>query len=135
MIEGSIEEVSERLKSWCLQNDRGLARVDWDSVYARQEVVVRLKTSLGSSGISFVEIELPPDEAAEAVTSGLIESLRRVPGAVASITGVEWAFRTGQSRLDTLVALSFKRELLGALPVRQICPPLLPSASFLASPI
>ena len=41
-------------------------------------------------------------------------------GSVASITGIEWAFPEGGNRLDTLSALSFQRETLASLPVRQI---------------
>src|SRR5271165_6039184 len=120
MEEGSIQEVSERLKSWCVLEDRGLARVEWDSAFARQDVVDRLKGSLGSSGISLVEIGLPPGEAAELVVAGLIDKLRAVSGSVVSITGIEWAFPERGNRMDTLVALSFQRETLASLPVRQI---------------
>ncbi len=120
MEEGSIEEVSERLKSWCVRNDRGLARVAWDSVYTRQDVVDRVKRSLDSLGIPLVEIGLPPGEAAEETVAGLFDKLRSVSGSVVSITGIEWAFPEGGSRLDTLIALSFKRETLAALPVHQI---------------
>ena len=83
---GSIEEVSERLKSWCTRNDRGLARVEWDSVYSRQDVVDRVKRSLDSLGIPLVEIGLPPGEAAEKTVAGLLEKLRLVSGSVVSIT-------------------------------------------------
>lgn len=117
---GSIQEVTERLRSWCVRNDRGLARVGWDSAYARQEVVDRLRRSLDSLAIPLVEIELPPGEAGEATAAGLIEKLRSVSGSVVSITGIEWAFPEGGDKVDTLAALSFQRETLAALPVRQI---------------
>src|SRR5260370_814828 len=64
MESGSIQEVTERLKSWCILHDRGLARVEWDSAYARQEVVNRLKDSLCGLGIPLVEMSLPPGEVA-----------------------------------------------------------------------
>src|ERR1035437_2375100 len=114
MESGSIQEVTERLKSWCIRHDRGLARVEWDSAYARQDVVDRLKRKLGGSGISLVEIELPPSEAAEKIVAGLIEKLRSVSGSVVSITGIEWAFPEHGTRLDTLVGLSFQRETLAS---------------------
>ena len=117
---GSIQEVTERLKAWCITHDRGLARVEWDSAYARQEVVDRLKHALGSLSISLVEIELPPGEAAEVTVAGLMEKLRSGIGQVVSITGIEWAFPERGNRLDTLVALSFQRETLASFPVRQI---------------
>src|SRR5580692_11636087 len=120
MEEGSIEEVTGRLKLWCVQQGGGLARVEWDSVYARQEVVNRLKESLDVLGISLDEISLPPGQASNETVVRLIEKLRSRSGSVVSITDVEWAFPEGGSRLDTLVALSFKREILAALPVRQI---------------
>ena len=94
--------------------------MEWDSAFARRDVVDRLKRSLGSSGISLVEIGLPPGEAAEVVVAGLIEKLRSVSGSVVSITDIEWAFPKRGNRLDTLVALSFRRETLASLPVRQI---------------
>jgi hypothetical protein len=120
MEPGSIQEVTERLKAWCVQHDRGLARVEWDSAYARQEVVDRLKESLGSLGIGLVEISLPPGQAAYETVARLIEKLRSRGGSVVSITDIEWAFPEHGSRLDTLVALSFQRETLASLPVRQI---------------
>jgi tetratricopeptide (TPR) repeat protein len=120
MEDGSIEEVTARLKLWCAQQGGGLARVEWDSVYARQEVVNRLKESLDGLGISLVEISLPPGQASNETVVRLIEKLRSRAGSVVSITDIEWAFPEGGSRLDTLVALSFKREILAALPVRQI---------------
>src|SRR6266849_2105272 len=113
---GSIQEVTERLKSWCILHDRGLARVEWDSAYARREVVDRLKGSLGGVGISVVEISLPPGGAAHETVARLIEKLQSRTGTVVSITDIEWAFH----RLDTLSALSFQRETLASLPVRQI---------------
>jgi hypothetical protein len=108
MEAGSIDEVFERLKSWCIGRDRGLALVEWDSAYARHDVVSRLKESLGPSGVSLVEIVLPAGEAADEVVAGLIEKLRSGEGSVASITGIEWAFPREGRRLDTLVALGFK---------------------------
>ena len=120
MEEGSIEEVTARLKSWCVQQGGGLARVEWDSVYARQEVVKQLKESLDELGTSLVEISLPPGQGANETVVRLIEKLRSRSGSVVSITDIEWAFPEGGSRLDTLVALSFKRETLASLPVRQI---------------
>lgn len=120
MEAGSIQEVTERLKSWCTLHDRGLVRVEWDSVYARQAVVDQLKESLSGSGIPLVEIELPPGEAGDETAARLIEKLRSRSGSAVSITGVEWAFPERGSRLETLAALSFQRETLASLPVRQI---------------
>ena len=51
--------IVERLTSWCTLHERGLARVEWDSVFSRQEVVNRLKFALGESGIPVVEFEAP----------------------------------------------------------------------------
>ncbi len=115
MESGSVEEVTERLKSWCTVNDQGLVRVEWDSAYARQDVVDRLKKSL-----PVVEIELPPGESGYETGVRLIEKLQSRSGSVVSITGIEWAFPEGGDRLETLVALSFQRETLASLPVRQI---------------
>jgi hypothetical protein len=120
MESGSIQEVTERLRSWCIQRDPGLARVEWDSVYTRQDVVDRLKRTLSNSGISVIEMGLPPGEAAEKTVTELIEKLRTVSGSVVSITGIEWAFPERGNPLETLVALSFKREILASLPVHQI---------------
>src|SRR6266567_3613709 len=120
MESGSIQEVTERLKSWCMLHDRGLARVEWNSAYARQEVVDRLQGSLGGLGISVVEISLPPGGAAHETVARLIEKLRSRSGSVVSITDIEWAFPEHGDRLETLAALSFQRETLASLPVRQI---------------
>ena len=119
MDPGSIQGITERLASWCVRRDRGLARVEWDSVFARQEVVDRLRFLLGAVGISLVEIAMPPDQTAQEAVGGLMEKLASASGAV-SITGLEWAFPESGSRLETLAALSFRRETLAAFPVRQI---------------
>jgi hypothetical protein len=120
MEPGSIRGVVERLRSWCIPQERGLARVEWDSVYARQEVVDQLRLALSDLGISLVEIELPAGGDGHQTAVGLIEKLRSLSGSVASITGIEWAFPERGNPLDTLVSLSFQREILASLPVRQI---------------
>src|SRR5580704_5055774 len=120
MESGSIQEVTERLTSWCVRHERGLARVEWDSVYARQQVVDRLKDSLGALGIPLVEISLPPGGAAHETVTRLIEKLQSRGGSVVSITDIEWAFPKCDSGVDDLVALSFQRETLASFPVRQI---------------
>lgn len=120
MDPGSIGGVTARLKTWCVQWDRGLARVEWDSAFARRDVVDRLKESLGGLGIPLVEIALPPGETGHETVLGLLEKLRSAGDSVASITDLEWAFPEHGSQLETLAALSFRREALAALPVRQI---------------
>jgi hypothetical protein len=120
MEPGSIRGVAERLKSWCIPRDRGLARIEWDSAFARREVVDHLKLALGTLGIPLVEIDLPPGEDGYKTAVGLVDKLRSSGGSVASITGIEWAFPEGGNKLDTLVVLSFQREILASLPVRQI---------------
>src|ERR1017187_9066057 len=101
MDPGSIQGITERLASWCVRRDRGLARVEWDSVFARQEVVDRLRSLLGAVGISLVEIAMPPDQTAQEAVGGLMEKLASASGAV-SITGLEWAFPESGSRLETI---------------------------------
>ena len=120
MEPGSIRGVVERLTYWCSPRERGLARVEWDSVYARQEVVDQLKLALSNLGVALVEIDLPPGEDGHRTAVGLIERLRSSGGSVASITGIEWAFPEGGHPLDTLVSLSFQREILASVRVRQI---------------
>src|SRR5580658_6585800 len=102
MNPGSIRGVAERLTYWCSLRERGLARVEWDSMYARREVVDRLKLALSNLGVSLVEIELPPSEDGHRTAVGVIEKLRSFGGTVASITGIEWAFPEGGNPLDTL---------------------------------
>src|SRR4051794_5913756 len=116
MKEGSIEEVTERLKLWCSRRDSGLARVEWDSVYSRQEVVSRLKLA----GIPVIEIDLPAGAVSHEAVAGIMETLGSLDAQVASITGIEWAFPKEGTRLDTLRALSFQRERLATLPVQQV---------------
>src|ERR1035438_2744766 len=113
MEPGSIQEVTERLRAWCVIRDRGLARVEWDSAHARQEVTDRLGKELRHSGTPFVAVPLPPGQTATTTVTELIEKLRALSGSVVSITGIEWAFPERGGRLDTLAALSFQREILG----------------------
>src|ERR1019366_2992307 len=100
MDPGSIQSITERLASWCARRDRGLARVEWDSVFARQEVVDRLKSLLGTVDISLVEIALPPGQAAQETVGGLIERLQSARASAVSITGLEWAFPERGSGLE-----------------------------------
>jgi tetratricopeptide (TPR) repeat protein len=120
MEPGSIRSIVERLAHWCRQHERGLARVEWDSMYTRKEVVNRLKLALGNSDIPLIEIDLPPGEDGYKTAVGLVDQLRSSSGSAASITGIEWAFPEGGNKLDTLVVLSFQREILASLLVRQI---------------
>jgi len=113
---GSIQGVTERLKSWCALHDHGLARIEWDSAHSRRDVVSRLK----AAGLPVVEIGLPPGEASDKVVRDLIEKLRSLSGSVVSVTDIEWVFPERGSLLDTLSALSFQRETLASLPVRQL---------------
>ena len=119
MDEGSIEGITARLKSWGTRYDRGFARVEWDSMDSRREVVTRLKHSL-SDVVPLVEIELSPGGDPQETAWSLITQLEALGNAVVSITGIEWAFPKDGKLLDTLVALSFQRETLAKLPVRQI---------------
>ncbi len=119
-MEGSIEDVTARLKSWGARWDRGLARVEWDSAFARREVVARLKEQLGSQGIALAEIALPAGQTGFNTVRGLLEKLRSLGDAVVSITDLEWAFPKHGDVMETLFALNFQRESLAALPLRQI---------------
>ena len=115
-LEGSVAEVAARLRLWCSRPDSGLARVEWDSAYSRAEVVKRLR----ESDVPLAEIDLPAGGVPHEIVSGLLDQLAGLSGQVISITGIEWAFPKGGKRLDTLQALSFRRETLAALPLHQI---------------
>ncbi len=118
MESGSVEEVTERLKSWWVLYTTTVwyvCGVGFSCVRPAKKWSIRLKKSL-----PVVEIDLPPGEAGYETASRLIEKLQSRSGSVVSITGIEWAFPEGGNRLETLVALSFQRETLAALPVRQI---------------
>src|ERR1019366_9671329 len=103
MEPGSIRGVVERLTYWCSPRERGLARVEWDSVYARQEVVDRLRPALVDLGVSLVEIDLPPGEDGHKTALGLIEKLRSSCGWVGLFSGVGWGFVVGGVVLGCLV--------------------------------
>src|SRR5579875_800877 len=118
MKEGSIEEVTARLRLWCSRPGRGLARVEWDSAYSRREVVKRLRESLTDTAIN--ELEVPNDGTPYENVDKLLGQLATVQGEVVSITGIEGVFPDQQRRLETLSALSFQRETLASFPVRQI---------------
>jgi hypothetical protein len=54
------------------------------------------------------------------IANDLMEQLRRLPPAVVSITGLEWALPNDGRIEDALGAINLRREQLGAFPLRQI---------------
>ncbi len=113
---GSIAEVVARLKLWCSKRRSGLARVEWDSVYARQDVLAQLKAAL-----PVTELEVPSEKSAFENVNALLDQLAALPaGQVVSITGIEGIFPDSRKRLETLVALSFQRERLTSFELKQI---------------
>ncbi len=112
----SIAEVVARLRLWCSKPDYGFARVEWDSVYSRTEVLRRLR----DAGLPITDIELPRGGDPYKTVCDLVDRLRLPDVRIASITGMEWAYPEGGRVLDLLSMLSFRRETLASLPLQQI---------------
>jgi tetratricopeptide (TPR) repeat protein len=116
MKHGSVEEIVARIKLWCKHGHQGLARIEWDFVFPRQQVISKLSVDR-----QVVEIVFPssgsPFENVEAL---LVQLSDLRADSVVSITGIEGLVSDAHARLETLGALSFRREELSALPFKQI---------------
>lgn len=77
--------------------------------------------SLLAAATPVIEIEMPSgDSAFESIDTLITRLSALAEGSVVSITGIEGIFPDPQKRLETLVALSFQRERLAALALKQI---------------
>jgi len=116
MEPGSVREVADRLKLWSQRGDSGLARVEFASTQALRNVVDHLKRSAAVS-----EFELPSTGHANEIVASLLSRLRSLPPrSLISITGLEGSPLDEGLRGDLLLAFSFQRESLAAIPTFQI---------------
>jgi tetratricopeptide (TPR) repeat protein len=120
MKPGSIEDTIVRLTLWSRRAPKGLARVEFDSEFARKRVVNGLRLALAEAGILFHEIELPPHTPASQVVQALVDQLDSLTPGVVSITGFATAFPNKVPLEDSLRIFNFNREELAQPTLRQI---------------
>lgn len=109
---GSIKEVTARLLLWGRRAPRGLARVEFTSEFARQEVISTLRKSFEGLGIGFQELELPRNQPATEIVEFLLTHLKELAKGVVSISGFETAFPEDTPLVESLRILNINRENL-----------------------
>jgi tetratricopeptide (TPR) repeat protein len=117
---GSVAEVRQRLLLWARRPGGGLARVEYSSEFARQQVVQQMQAVLAQDQIAFTPIELLSNRSASEVVQDLLAQLAQVPSGVVSIAGFATAFDAQTPLQDGLRVLNFNREALTVFPLRQI---------------
>jgi hypothetical protein len=117
---GSISDISRRLILWGRRSDQGMARVEYSSEFARQQVTQQLQAALSEVGVTYREISLPSQQSADRVVADLLDRLMQSPTGVVSIVGFGAAFATQSTLADDLRVLNFNRERFLAFPGRQI---------------
>ncbi len=120
MRSGSIEDIVARLTLWGRRAPKGLARVEFDSEFARKRVVNGLRLALAEAGIPFHEIELPARTPASRSVLDLVERLTALASGVVSISGFATAFPDDIPLEDSLRIFNFNRENLARPAVCQI---------------
>ena len=117
---GSISDISRRLILWGRRSDRGMARVEYSSEFARQQVTQQLQAALSEVGIAYREISLTSQQSADRVVADFLDRLMQSPTGVVSIVGFGASFANQSTLADDLRVLNFNRERFLAFPGRQI---------------
>ena len=117
---GSISDISRRLILWGRRSDRGMARVEYSSEFARQQVTQQLQAALSEVGIAYREISLTSQQSADRVVADFLDRLMQSPTGVVSIVGFGAAFANQSTLADDLRVLNFNRERFLAFPGRQV---------------
>ena len=120
MNPGSINDIASRLILWSNRAPKGFARVEFDSEFARKQVVNILRFELTEKDIPFYEIELPLYLSASELVRDLIEQLSALESGVVSLNGFATAFSDEVSLEDALQVFNFNRENLARPSLRQI---------------
>jgi len=115
---GSIDDIRGRLLIWARRAPKGLARVEFASDLARQQIIVGMKSQLQE--IPLHEIALPSQQDAVTVVAALLEALSQITEGVVSITGFSTAFTNKVLLTESLQILNFNRERLIESGVKQI---------------
>ncbi len=91
--------------------------MEWDSPRARQKVLEDLRSHFGAN---LMEIAFPAEGTPFVNIEKLFSRFGQTDARVVSITGIESVLTNEDRRVETLAALSFRREALAAFAVIQI---------------
>ena len=120
LVEGTIADTHARLLLWCRREPKGLARVEFSSEFARQQVVSQLRSSLQALDLPVHEITLPLWEQPETILHFLLEQLNQPETGVVSINGFATAFDPKVPQVDALRVINYNREALAKSSLRQV---------------
>ena len=99
---------------------KGLARVEFDLDFSRQDVIADLRQRLETAHVPLHEIELPKYEPADRIVHFLLNRMASLKSGVVSITGWATAFPTNVPLIDSLRVLNYNRENIAQFPLCQI---------------
>ena len=94
--------------------------MEFDSEFARQRVVNRIREELAAADIPFHEIALPIRQPASHVVNTVLARLHALPSGVVSLSGFATAFVDNVPLEDSLRVFNFQRENLARPAVCQI---------------
>lgn len=116
----SIAGVAARLALWGSRAPKGLARVEFDSDFSRQNADALVRDACAKINLPFYAIELPQFTPAHEIVVYLLDTLAPLPHGVVSITGWATAFPADVDLLESLYILNLNRENLAQFPLCQI---------------
>jgi tetratricopeptide (TPR) repeat protein len=116
----SIGQVLQRLILFAQRTGNAFASVQYDSEYARQIVIARLKAELSSAAVVFHEVTLPTGLQPVQLGHEFVDRLKALAPGVVSVCGFHHAFAPGPQLEHDLSILNFRREDLAVPHLRQI---------------
>jgi hypothetical protein len=111
--DGSIDRIVARLVRWGTRASDGLARVEYDSEFARRRAVDVLRTAFAKADVAFCEVDASePDTSAAEAARAIIDGVTAARPGVVSLA-ISWMNFVDDAEVDEAVrALNFNRENL-----------------------
>jgi hypothetical protein len=111
--DGSIARIVARLVRWGTRAPDGLARVEYDSEFARRRAVDALREALTKADVAFCEVDASePGKSAVEITRAILDGVRNAKPGVVSLA-ISWMNFVDDAEVDDAVrALNFNRENL-----------------------